>query len=183
MLPENKKVRDVKTLVKFRSNNDNPHSRNRIITNTLGKIGFINQLYRGVLPQDEEFWLVNIDAVITRGTPVSGVFILTPIQVVPREDVDYIMPGMYTYDDDSGIRYVRPKMPFGYWLMSIHDRRPLLEPTIHALIVVSEPPSKQLVKNEPRGLTEIPRANNMTAQDLKSLDMELGLESDFEIKH
>lgn len=148
MLPENIRVKNVTTLVKFRVNHDNPRSRNRIITNTLGKVGFINQLYRGIIPNDEEFWMVRIDSMITRGTPVSGVFILTPLNKIERDDVEYILPGMFICEDDDGIRYVKPKIPHGYWLMAIKDRRPLREPSIHAIIVLSAEPPTDVIKQQ-----------------------------------
>ena len=139
MLPENTRIKNTKTLVKFRANYQNLHSRNRIITSTLGKFGFINPQYRGISPQDEEFWLVNIDSMVTRGSPVSGIFILSPICMVERTDINYIAPGLYTTEDEDGIRYVIPRFVNGYWLMSLEDRRPLFDPSIHAIIVVSNP--------------------------------------------
>jgi hypothetical protein len=183
MLPENTRVKNLRTLVKFRANNENPRSRNRLITSTLGKIGFINPQYHGISPNDEEFWLVNIDSMVTRAGPVSGIFLLSPICTVDRRDISYTMPGLYTVEDADGIRLIKPHYPDGYWLMSIEDRRPLLAPDIHALIVVSDP---TLVDDNPVPKTDAMPYHFSTRpiQDKSVLDEELGLSnSDFKPEH
>ena len=137
MLSDNRKIRDVCTLVKFRVNLDNPHSKNRILTKTLGKVGFINAQYRGIAPSDEDFWLASIDSMVTKGAPSSGIFVLTPIKSVHRDDIMYLTHGMYTYEDDAGVRYVFPKHKNAWWVMSLQDRRLLFDEKIHAIVIVN----------------------------------------------
>lgn len=134
---DNSKIKGIRTLVKFRINHDATRSRNRIITTTLGKFGFINATYRGECPNDEEFWIAEIDSVVIKNHPVSGIFILTPIYKVEQDGYDYITHGLYTYVDHQGIRLVCPKIQGGHWLMSLDDRRLLMAPEIHAIVVVN----------------------------------------------
>lgn len=110
---DNTKIKGIRTLVKFRINHDATRSRNRIITTTLGKFGFLNANYRGECPNDEEFWIAEIDSVVIKNHPVSGIFILTPLYKVAPDEYDYITHGLYTYEDHEGIRLVYPKIQGG----------------------------------------------------------------------
>ena len=136
MLEENKRIQRTKVLVKFHVNME-ATSKNRIITKTLGKIGVISSDYDGVAPNDEEFWLCDVVKEVTKGTPVSGLFVLRPIRKVDREDISYLIHGMYSLEDEGGIRYVIPKRKNIYWLMSIDDRRTIMDKAIHAIVIVN----------------------------------------------
>jgi hypothetical protein len=104
-----------------------------------------------VCPGDEEFWIAEIDAVVLKSHAVSGVFILTPIEKVTRNDYDYITHGFYTYRDVQGIRLVYPKFDTGNWLMSIDDRRLLMQSNVHAIVIVNghNPDIEKNVSNLP----------------------------------
>lgn len=139
-LEENLRIQRTLTLAKFHVDTTRPTSRNRLITKTLGKIGVISADYNGVAPNDEEFWLCGFHKEVTKSAanPCSGLFILKPIRYVDRCQINYLTLGLYTYEDDGGIRYVIPKYKNMYWLMSIEERRRLIEPSrIHSIVVVN----------------------------------------------
>lgn len=170
-MSDNRKIRNVSSLVKFRANLDNPHSKNRILTKTLGKVGFIDSQYRGILPSDEEFWFASIDSMVTKGSPSSGIFVLTPIKKIDRNDICYLTHGMYSYEDDAGVRYVFPKMKNAWWVMSLQDRRLLFNDKIHAVVIVNHDHDQTTsLQQIAAGGTQIER---LRSND--QLDAELGL--------
>lgn len=140
MLEENRRIQRTNTIVKFIVDNSRPHSRNHLITRTLGKIGVISADYNGVAPNNEEFWLVGFRKEVTKsqGNPCSGLFILEPLRYIDRTQINYLSPGLYSVEDECGIRYVIPKFKNSFWLMSIPDRRRLVEHSnSHSVVVVN----------------------------------------------
>lgn len=171
MLDDNKRIQQTKVLVKFHVNME-ATSKNRIITKTLGKIGVISSDYDGVAPNDEEFWLCSVAKEVTKGTPVSGLFVLLPIRKVDREHISYLIHGMYTYEDEGGIRYVIPKRKNIYWLMSIDDRRAIMDKAIHAIVIVNYDCEMPGFTNDNPVQSLIPAQIHTLSDD--DLDTELG---------
>jgi len=140
VLDENRRIQRTLVLVKFIVDVTRPNSRNRLITKTLGKIGVISADYTGRAPNDEEFWLcaVHKEVTKTQSNPCSGLFILKPVRYVDRTQVNYLTTGFYTYEDEGSIRYVIPRYKNMYWLLSIEERRRLLDPPrIHSVVTVN----------------------------------------------
>ena len=140
MLEENRRIQRTSTIVKFIVDTSRPHSRNHLITRTLGKIGVISADYNGTAPNNEEFWLVGFRKEVTKsqGNPCSGLFILEPLRYIDRTQISYLSPGLYSIEDECGIRYVIPKFKNSFWLMSIPDRRRLVEQSnSHSVVVVN----------------------------------------------
>lgn len=177
MMTDNRRIRNVCSLVKFRANLDNPTSKNRILTKTLGKVGFIDSQYRGILPSDEEFWFSSIDSMVTKGSPSSGIFVLTPIKRIERDDICYLTHGMYDIEDDAGVRYVMPKIKEAWWVMSLQDRRLLFGDRIHAVVIVNHDHETGAVMRQiTRAGGQIERLRNNDLLRNEQLDAELGLE-------
>jgi hypothetical protein len=140
VLDENRRIQRTLVLAKFIVDATRPNSRNRLITKTLGKIGVVSADYTGRAPNDEEFWLCTVvkEVTKTQSNPSSGLFILKPVRYVDRTQVNYLTTGFYTYEDEGGIRYVIPKYKNMYWLLSIEERRRLLDPShIHSVVTVN----------------------------------------------
>lgn len=88
-------INGIYTLAKFHRNADF-ESSNKIITRTLGKFGFIDRNYDGVMPKNEEFWIVRIKYNI-KPDDNSGCLVLEPIRKVDyKEEVGKLVWGMYT---------------------------------------------------------------------------------------
>lgn len=177
MIEENRRIQRTLTLVKFYVDIKRPTSRNRLITKTLGKIGVISADYNGVAPNDEEFWLCGFRKEVTKSPaePASGLFILKPIRYVDRLQVQYLTVGLYTCEDEGGIRYVIPKYKNVYWLMSIAERRRLIDPDrIHSIVVVNYDiePGAQQYQQPPSAYSEFGLGNDIPAD---VMDRDLGL--------
>jgi len=91
------------TLVKFHENKRTDATDNKVITKTLGKTGVLDWekvREHGRVPQDEEFWFVEIVLEKGAGTP-RGLFVLNPIKKVDtlengRPDIIRMIPGTYS---------------------------------------------------------------------------------------
>ena len=128
----------MRTIVLFvdnrRTEEDAP--KNRVITRTLRKVGFIDTRYPRTLPypKAEEHWLVEISR--ENLSDHGGCFIITPIRKVLAEEREPLVHGMYTIvnRDDSVI--IEPNDKDKFWVMSPVAKKSILDATEGARSIV-----------------------------------------------
>lgn len=86
-------------------------SVNPIISKTMGKVSVINHTYQSAMPQPGSFWVCRID------NEIQGSFIVTPLRMVPLENVKSLIPGMYDVEIKNLTVVCRPKVADIYWLV------------------------------------------------------------------
>lgn len=86
-------------------------SVNPIISKTMGKVAVISHAYQSSMPQPSSFWICRIDS------EIQGSFIVTPIKMVPLENVKSLIPGMYDVVIQNNTVVLNPKVGDIYWLV------------------------------------------------------------------
>jgi hypothetical protein len=117
------------TLVKFIPNAQVDHPLNRVITKTLGRVGFITaEYYRAhdqdpttyVMPASEEYWYAEIVSEIGRNLQ-RGCYLLLPIRKVAnvvrdgrlQPDIVRLIPGTFEVKKDGRTLYIYPPRTAG----------------------------------------------------------------------
>jgi hypothetical protein len=110
-----------------------PEGEMGFITRTLGKLGLLDNQFKGTI-QDQEFWLCEIKKEIMPRTS-KGAFILTPTKRIDAQKIKKIIPGFYDYEKVDGVALVKPNLePEEYWILSKITRQ-LFEKKHRAIIV------------------------------------------------
>jgi len=88
-------------------------SVNPVISKTMGKVSVISHAYQSAMPQPGSFWVCRID------NEIQGSFIVTPLKMVPLENVKSLIPGMYDVEIKNLTVVLRPKAEVAniYWLV------------------------------------------------------------------
>jgi len=113
-------MKDRIVIVKFFCNTNQENS-SKLITRTLGKVGFISKSYRGQLPRDEEFWRCRI-VDETRAGERNGCFLLEPLSVVREIELSKLLQGFYTEKLINGVLVIKPKIAGDYILPLAHKK-------------------------------------------------------------
>ncbi len=116
----------ILTVVKFHTNADTD-SKNEVISRTLGKFGVVSNLYKGVKPKPEEFWLARIVKNI-KPDMTQGCFILEPLKKVyyKNNGVGKLLKNMYTVANLGPVlTIITPMEEFknSIWQLSLEDRK------------------------------------------------------------
>lgn len=118
-------INGIYTLAKFHKNADSD-SPNRIVTRTLGKFGFIDRNYEGIMPKYEEFWIVKIIYNI-KPDDTQGCLILEPIRKVDyKQEVGKLVWGMYSIKEvGKAITLIIPNEEFKnkLWQLPLEERK------------------------------------------------------------
>ena len=122
-------------IVKFFSN-VNKHNSSKLITKTLGKVGFISRDYAGTLPHNEEFWKCSIVDEITPGQN-KGCWVLTPLEKIPENEVQKLIPGFYDEQLIEGILYIYPNEN-GNWILPLVHKKSISD--IYSILVCVDRP-------------------------------------------
>lgn len=134
---ENINISGIYTLAKFHKNADS-ESPNRIVSRTLGKFGFIDRNYEGIMPKYEEFWIVKILYNI-KPNDTQGCLILEPIRKVDyKKEVGKLVWGMYTTKEaGNAVTLIMPKEEYKnmLWQLPLEERKRYRK---KAVIVVQE---------------------------------------------
>lgn len=86
-------------------------SVNPIISKTMGKVAVISHAYQSSMPQPGSFWICRID------NEIPGSFIVTPLRMIPLENVKSLIPGMYDIEIQNLTVICKPKVGDIYWLV------------------------------------------------------------------
>lgn len=118
-------INGIYTLAKFHRNADSD-SPNKIVTRTLGKFGFIDRNYEGVMPKYEEFWIVKIIYNI-KPDDTQGCLILEPIKKVDyKQEVGKLVWGMYSIKEiGKAVNLIIPNEEFKnkLWQLPLEERK------------------------------------------------------------
>lgn len=116
----------VRTVVKYYDNHlDHRASRNRLISKSLLKTALIDEHWlveneQKTVPQDKEFWLVDIVHETCAGEP-RGAFLTHPIRKVEYESIGKLLPGMFEEkwygEADSNLLVLEPKVGGVAWML------------------------------------------------------------------
>lgn len=128
-------MHNIKTIAKF-INNDNPDSSHQLITKTFGKYGVLDRAATAALdrkPRAGEFWTCEILLETRAGTP-GGLFVLKPLQLVPKReggrdhDIMYLAAGLYRTEKRDNVMLVTPDAELAdqHWICSNTMRRHLM---------------------------------------------------------
>lgn len=120
-------------IVKFFSNLNSTNS-SKLITKTLGKVGFIAKRYRGELPLDEEFWKCRIYDEIQPGQK-KGCWLLEPVEKVAETEIQRLVPGFYEEKLEGGVLYIFPNER-GNWIMPLIHKKSISD--CHSILVCLE---------------------------------------------
>ena len=117
-------------IVKFFSN-INKQNSSKLITKTLGKVGFISRSYSGVLPHNEEFWKCNIIDEISPGVN-KGCWVLEPMEKIPENEVQRLIPGFYDEKLIGGALFIYPNES-GNWILPLMQKKSISD--IYSILV------------------------------------------------
>ena len=113
-----------------------PSGETSFITRTLGKLGLLDNQFKGTV-QDQEMWLCEIKKEIMPRQS-KGAFILMPVQRLEPSSIKKIIPGFYDYEKVDGVAVVKPNSePNNYWILSKVTRQ-IFEKKHRAIIVPIE---------------------------------------------
>lgn len=102
-------------------------TENPVISQTMGRIAFIDHGYVGPMPQPKTFWLCKIMKEINKGTG-RGCFIVTPIHEVLIDDIVKLVPGTFEIEIQDLTVVCRPKFPERYWIAPFNIKRRFIKP-------------------------------------------------------
>lgn len=127
----------VRTVVKFYDNHE-PTNRNKLMTKTLLKAGFIDNDWLDShpdqqVPKDGEFWMVDVVHETCAGKP-KGCFLLHPIRKVDPSSLNRLLPGMYHEENREGCMMLEPKTGGLNWILPLRHKRAVK--SVYAIVVV-----------------------------------------------
>lgn len=136
------------TILKFFENkNSSPRESNDVISRTLSKISVINRNYKpsdGVFPKHGELWKCRIVKEKEPGK-AKGCFLVDPISKLDKDDVKYVIPGLYDERLVNGKLLVYPKRmgPENNWIMPLMLKELIFDKEkAYSLIVVLDESSE-----------------------------------------
>jgi hypothetical protein len=134
------------TVLKFFSNTDEKKKDEiPIISRTLCKISVVSKDYAGDVPNDGEWWWVQIvQETFAKGSNsnnLSGVFVVEPIRPIKRR-VLRLIPGMFTYRLEQEVLIIRPNQNIELpWIMPKQSRDQLRKKHKALSVIVDLTPS------------------------------------------
>jgi len=139
---------DIYTIIKFHENND-VNRINKIISRTFGKFAVIDKNWNPTnpksVPHSEEFWIVKIKMEIRAGQK-EGCFVVEPIERIDLEDINPLIPGMYTEKDVENIRFLIPNEQYRnkYLIASTDLKKTINKTSVIVLLRHDDYPEKEL---------------------------------------
>jgi len=132
-------VKNKEVIIKFFPNINQKNS-SKLMTKTLGKIGFIDRSYTGVLPKADEFWRARIVEEVHPGEK-RGCFLLEPIWPIEEPQLSRILPGLYTEELKDGILYIYPTEKGKHWIIPLAHKKFIRD--VYAILVCLEKDDEQ----------------------------------------
>jgi hypothetical protein len=112
--------------------NLNSENSSKLITRTLGKVGFIVKGYKGALPKNEEFWKVKIVNEVLPGER-KGCFLIEPVEKVTEGSISRLTQGLYSEEVNNGILFVTPKENGINWILPLAHKKSIND--VYAILV------------------------------------------------
>ena len=130
------------TVVDFVWNRENlgrQDARNKLYTRSLRKVGLIDNRSSGLLPQNNEHWLVKIVRENQSATKEGGCFILRPIERIDEKNLEPLCHGQYEFaiHQDSVVLTPHDQSAKRFWVMTHDAKEAILDATGARSFVIS----------------------------------------------